>query len=232
MKALLLSAGYGKRLRPLTINTPKCLIKINDVSLLEIWIRKLNKIGVDEFIVNTHYLHDQVADFVKNSQFKNSIQIIYEKKLLGTAGTLLHNLDLFLNDECLLVHVDNYCEDSLLKFLKAHRNRPKQCLLTMLTFLTDKPKHSGIVELNKDNILVNFFEKISNPPSNLANAAVYILSKEFLKLLKNENLENTNDFSNHIIPKYIGKIFTYRTNKLYRDIGTLESYNEILDKFN
>lgn len=232
MKALLLSAGYGKRLRPLTINTPKCLIKINDVSLLEIWIRKLNKIGVDEFIVNTHYLHDQVVDFVKNSQFKNSIQIIYEKKLLGTAGTLLHNLDLFLNDECLLVHVDNYCEDSLLKFLKAHRNRPKQCLFTMLTFLTDKPKHSGIVELNKDNILVNFFEKISNPPSNLANAAVYILSKEFLKLLKNENLENTNDFSNHIIPKYIGKIFTYRTNKLYRDIGTLESYNEILDKFN
>ena len=72
MKALLLSAGTGSRLRPLTLKTPKCLVSINNKPLLQYWLEQLEKIGVKEFIINTHYLHDQVQDFIKkvNSQKK------------------------------------------------------------------------------------------------------------------------------------------------------------------
>ena len=60
MKALLLSAGYGKRLLPLTKDTPKCLIKINGITMLDLWISKIRKLGINEIIVNTHYLSDLV----------------------------------------------------------------------------------------------------------------------------------------------------------------------------
>ena len=88
MKALLLSAGIGSRLRPLTLKTPKCLVPINNKPLLQYWLEQLEKIGVKEFIINTHYLHDQVQDFIKKSKFSERITVIYEDELLGTGGTL------------------------------------------------------------------------------------------------------------------------------------------------
>ena len=79
--------------------------------------------------------------------------------------------------------------------------------------------------------MINFHEKISNPKSNIANGAVYILSDEFLNKLKEVDYIEINDFSNHIIPKYTRKIFTFKTNKLFRDIGTIDSYNFVNNSF-
>ena len=81
MKALLLSAGLGTRLRPLTDTIPKCLVQINGKPLLQIWLENLTKYGVKEFLINTHYLHKQVEDFANNSTFKEKITLIYEKEL-------------------------------------------------------------------------------------------------------------------------------------------------------
>ena len=71
LNAILLSAGFGKRLRPLTLTKPKCLIEVNDKSLLELWINHLQKLNVDSVIVNTHYLDYQVKQFLNNKKFKN-----------------------------------------------------------------------------------------------------------------------------------------------------------------
>ena len=88
IKALLLSAGFGKRLRPLTLNTPKCLVDINGEPLLVKWLKKLEKIGCEEVIINTHYLASQVEDVIKEwDQTRLRVEIIYEQELLGTAGT-------------------------------------------------------------------------------------------------------------------------------------------------
>lgn len=231
MKALLLSAGIGKRLRPLTYNTPKCLMQINGKPLLEIWLEKLSKIGVNKFLINTFYLHKKVEKFINNSDYRKLVELTHEEELLGTAGTLIKNINYFLDDDCFLIHADNYCEDDLLDFIQAHKNRPKECLFSMLTFDTDKPEQSGIVETNDKGILVKFHEKILNPSSNNANGAVYILSNEFLKLLSDKDYREINDFSNQIIPDFVGKIFTFKTNRLFRDIGTIESYNFINNSF-
>lgn len=88
-----------------------------------------------------------------------------------------------MGEDGLLIHSDNYCLADFNAFLKAHQNRPKKCLLTMMTFRTDNPTSCGIVELNKQGIVTGFHEKVSDPPGNLANGAIYILSAELLRTL-------------------------------------------------
>ena len=108
MKAILLSAGFGKRLMPYTSETPKCLLPVKGVPILEIWMNKLAKLGVKSFLINTHYMHDKVKDFAVKSKFKENITLIHENKLLGTGGTLRENLDFYDNKDGFLIHTDNY----------------------------------------------------------------------------------------------------------------------------
>jgi mannose-1-phosphate guanylyltransferase len=95
MKALLLAAGLGTRLRPITEKIPKCLVPINGVPLLDIWLEKLSNIGIEEFLINTHYLHQDVENFISKNKYKKKIKTTFEEKLLGTAGTLIKNKDFF-----------------------------------------------------------------------------------------------------------------------------------------
>ena len=93
----MLAAGLGTRLRPLTLNTPKCLVEINGEPLLINWLNKLKKIGCDEVLINTHYLASDVEKVIKEWGENNlKVTITYEEELLGTAGTLRRNLDLML----------------------------------------------------------------------------------------------------------------------------------------
>jgi len=225
-KVILLAAGYGKRLKPITNNMPKCLVSINGKPLLEIWLNKLSKEGFGPFLINTHYKNNLVSEFVNQSKFKNQIELVYEKKLLGTAGTLLKNIDFFDSNDGLFLHADNYCEENLNKFLQAHYNRPTNCIMTMLTFKTSKPHQSGIVITNKKGVLKYFFEKISKPPGKIANGAIYLLSPQILKLIK-KKFSSSKDFSNEIIQKFIGKIYCYNTKNFFLDIGDLKSYEQV-----
>ena len=101
-KALLLAAGLGTRLRPITINTPKCLVKIGNLPLLEIWLTKLKNAGCESVLINTHYLSDQIDNFLQNKRFGDmKITTSYEPVLLGTAGTLINNSDFFKSSSCL-----------------------------------------------------------------------------------------------------------------------------------
>ena len=143
MRALLLSAGFGTRLRPITNHTPKCLVPINGTPLLQIWLERLSAAGVQSFLINTHYLADKVKAFVEESDFRKNIQLTYEDVLLGTAGTLISNIDFFQGQDGLLIHADNYCLADFTAFEIAHNNRPLGCLMTMMTFRTDDPSSCG-----------------------------------------------------------------------------------------
>ena len=98
IKALLLAAGYGTRLRPITNVTPKCLVKINGKPLLSYWLKKLENLGCEEVIVNTHYLSHEVIRYLDKYK-SNNLKVItsHEEEILGTAGTLMKHLDFFEN---------------------------------------------------------------------------------------------------------------------------------------
>ena len=225
MRALLLAAGLGTRLRPLTDSIPKCLVPINGVPLLGHWFDLLFGSGIDAALVNLHYLPDQVEKFIQKSPYKNKIQMVYEEKLLGTAGTLLENKAFFQNTTILLVHADNYSIFNLSEFIHVHQLRPQRCDITMMTFHSDEPQTCGIVELDNENVVQAFHEKVDNPPGNIANGAVYILEASIFDFLKELGKKEI-DFSTEVLPHYLGKIYTYHNHEYHRDIGTPESYQK------
>jgi mannose-1-phosphate guanylyltransferase len=222
VKAILLAAGLGSRLRPITNNTPKCLVEVKGTPLIDIWISKLKCIGVDSILINTHYLASQVKNHIYNSDYKNNVQIIEEKMLEGTAGTLIKNLDFFDGNDGFLIHADNYCLDDLSNLVSTHKNRSKSCLMTMMTFSTDTPETCGIAEIDHNGILINFHEKKLNSRGNIANGAIYILSSEMLEILHDKH-RDSKDFSTDIIINFCGLIQTYHTDKFFIDIGTPEN---------
>jgi mannose-1-phosphate guanylyltransferase len=218
MRAILLAAGLGTRLRPFTETTPKCLIEIGGKPLVISWLEKLTDSGIREILINTHYLSGQVEGYLRNSVFAKALTFAYEPELLGTAGTLIKNTDFIDDQDCLLIHADNYMTSSLGPLLDAHSNRPVYCLMTMLTFRTDNPKSCGIVEIDERSVVQRFYEKVDSYHGTLANGAVYALSNELIRTLVNEK-----DFSKDVIPSQLGKIFSIETNGYFDDIGTPDS---------
>ena len=225
-RALLLAAGLGTRLRPITLHQPKCLVQIGNEPLLGRWLRQLEHAGCEAVLVNTHYLAQQVESFLQKWHSTSmKVDIIYEPDLLGTAGTLLANNDFFEGATGLLIHADNVMEDDICSFLSAHANRCRECLLTMLTFTTSCPNQCGIVELDNRHVVQGFHEKVSDPPSNRANGAIYAFEKEFLDYLRLA-APSPSDFSTQVLPYMLGKIQTWHTDKVYIDIGTPEQLSK------
>ena len=219
MRALLLAAGLGTRLRPLTDSTPKCLVPIKRKPLLDIWCEELLSAGVSKLLINLHYKSELVQDHVSRSKFADKIETVFEANLLGTAGTLIANRNFFNSEDGILLHADNYCEAEIEKVVDAHESRPENCELTMLGFRTTTPETCGILEVGQDRILEKMYEKSKENHGNLANAAFYILSKDLIKDLKSEK-----DFSTEVIPQYFGKTLVVETDRTFIDIGTPESY--------
>ena len=233
IKAILLSAGFGKRLRPLTLNTPKCLVSIDGEPLIIKWLKKLEEIGCEEALINTHYLASKVEEVIKGwDQTRLKVKITYEEELLGTAGTLRNNLNFFKDSIGLLIHTDNVTSMHLKDFLNAHFSRDMNCILSMVTFLSKTPEHCGVVKTDKNGILIDYFEKVKNPPSKIANGAIFAFEESFINYF--ENLSNSHeDFCKEIVPLLKGKIQTYFTNCLFIDIGLPDSLilaRELLNK--
>jgi len=225
MKALLLAAGIGSRLGELTKTTPKCLMKVGGQTMLDHWLGKLDKLGVTDFLINTHYLADQVDAFISTHPLCDRINISFEPILLGTGMSLVNHLEWLKTDDCFVVHVDNYCEDSLEGMCNAFRNRPSSCDGTMLVFKTNRPRECGIVGYDDNFILTNFHEKVDDPPSAEASGAVYLFSASFLHELSSE-APTLNEISKDLIPMMIGRINCYFTKRYFQDIGRPETLTE------
>jgi len=223
-KALLLAAGLGTRLSPLTDIWPKCLMPIKNRPLLEYWLGILHKVDIDNVLVNTHYYSVYVEDFLKQSHFKDWVHSVYEEKLLGTAGTLRKNADFFQDSTVMMTHADNWTCCDFSDFLYHHNKRPKDTVMTMMTFTCPTPSSCGIIELNDSGIVVGFHEKVDNPPGRLANAAVYLIEPEVIEWIKN-NPEIT-DFSTEVIPQFMGRISAWENKNIHRDVGTIETLKE------
>ncbi|MCX6838543.1 MAG: nucleotidyltransferase family protein [Verrucomicrobia bacterium] len=221
MNALLLAAGFGTRLRPLTDHTPKCLVEINGRPLLDYWLQDLHAAGVTEFVINTHHLSETVRSYVRQHALAPLIRIVHENHLLGTAGTLLANADFLKRGTTLIAHADNLCVCSWRDFLQSHQNRPANTLISMMTFRTDAPSQCGIVELDANGIVQGFHEKVVDPPGNLASAAVYLNEPEMLEFMQSLGPDVT-DLSTQILPLLLGRIATWQNHEILIDIGTPE----------
>ncbi len=222
MRALLLAAGMGLRLLPITATRPKCMVEINGRPLLDYWLELLFGAGIERALVNTHWLPDQVTDFVRASRWADRIDLIHEDELLGTGGTVLANRDWFQDEPFILAHADNLTDFDVRGFIDAHRARPAGHAITMLGFRTDTPRSCGILELDRRGTVIAFHEKVDDPPGNLANGAVYIFEPEVVGAIAAMGRPVV-DLSTEIIPRFVGRILCVETSGYHRDIGTPEN---------
>jgi mannose-1-phosphate guanylyltransferase len=224
VRALLLAGGLGTRLKPISNILPKCLMPIHGRPLIDIWIARLLKNNlIDRILINTHYKHEIVSDYLVNSTWKNQIEIVHEATLLGTAGTILENKNFFYGKDFFVAHADNLSAFDLSSFIQTYEGRGRNILATMMAFKTDDPSNCGILEL-ENNTLINFFEKDLKATGNLANGAVFIMSEKIFEII--HNLKNKQpDISVDLVPQLLGKINIFENTNTHIDIGNMVNWN-------
>lgn len=223
MRAVLLAAGLGTRLRPLTERVPKCLVPVQGQPLLGIWFELLFRRGaIERALVNTHWLAGEVERFVAASPWAARVDLVHEPDLLGTGGTLVANRTWIGEAPVLVAHADNLTELDVAGLIAAHRARPAGTAITMLAFRTDAPRSCGILETDARGIVRAFHEKVEDPPGDLANAAVYVFESEVIDAAASLGRPAV-DLSTEVIPRFLGRILAVETRGYHRDIGSPEA---------
>ncbi|HEV8393305.1 MAG TPA: nucleotidyltransferase family protein [Vicinamibacterales bacterium] len=229
MKAFLLAAGEGRRLRPLTDTVPKCLVPIGGTPLLAIWLAALERGGVTDVLVNLHYAHDHVRAFLNGWRSSLRIHTAYESSLLGSAGTVLTNRDFVRGEDSFLIaYADNLTTLDLARMTAFHDSTTTA--LTLGVSPTDRPSQKGTVVLDQGGRVVLFEEKVPQPRSNLANAGVYLArQRTFDYFPAAMPASGVLDFGFDVLPRMAPDLTAYRIEELLIDIGTLEDYARAQD---
>lgn len=223
MKAFLLSAGLGTRLRPLTEEIPKCLLPIGEKPLLQIWLEHLERQGVDEVLVNTHWHHRKVETLLAKWHSPSlKVTSFFEPVLLGSAGTVLANRHWVHTDEpFFILYGDNLTDANIGEMWSFHREHGLP--FTLGVFRTENPTQCGIVVADDDGYVHSFIEKPDNPESDLAAAGIYLADRRIFEMFP-ENHPTPFDLGHHVIPGLVGRMKCFFIKEFLMDIGTPRSY--------
>ncbi len=220
MKAFLLAAGHGTRLRPLTDRIPKCLVPIRGVPLLAIWLQRCAGLGIDEVLINLHTHAASVRDFLRQNSDGLRIRVVEESRLLGSAGTLRDNRDWIGSDDLFWVfYADVLNRADLDGMLRLHRQRRPAA--TLGVYEVPDPRRCGIVRTNEDGVIEQFIEKPTNPAGNLAFSGLMIGTPEMLAVIPDDTPA---DIGFHVLPRLTGRMLAFPIRDYLVDIGTMENY--------
>ncbi len=216
MKAFLLAAGLGTRLRPITDRTPKCMLRIGEAPLLDIWLDALAAAGVHEVLVNLHHLAAVVRSHLAARSGPPAVRLVEEPQLLGSAGTLLANRGFIESEEMFLaINADNLTDFNLGVLIDAHRGGG--AIATLSLFRAPQPAECGIVAV-EDGRVVGYVEKPANPRSDLANAGMYAFHPAVLDLIA---AGTPKDIGYDLLPQLVGRARAVTIGSCYFiDIGT------------
>jgi len=220
MKAFLLAAGIGSRLRPITDTTPKCMLPIGGRPLLDIWLDTFDRAGVNEVLVNLHHLPDVVRHHVQARAGAPAVRTFFEPELLGSAGTLAANRAWVDGEEMFLVcYADNLTDFDLCSLVQAHREHGG--IATLTVFHSERPSAGGVVELDAAGTVVGFEEKPRQPVSDLLNAGMYAFDPGVLDEIGGAP---PCDIGYYLLPRLVGQARAVPVEGYFRDIGTVDAY--------
>ena len=223
MKAVILSAGLGTRLHPLTKDRPKVMVHINGKPILWYHITLLKKYGIKDLWINLHPFPDLVKEYFGNgSKFGVNINYSFEHELLGTSGCLKNKKSGIEDDlkkgQFLVVYGDNLTNFDYKKLIDFH-NR-KKSLLSMGLYLSPEPWTMGVIETDKKGKIINMVEKPAreNIKTNQVNAGIYVCQPEVLNYIP----DGYSDWGFDIIPKILinNSLWAINTDSYIQDIGT------------
>ena len=227
MKAFLLAAGVGSRLRPITDTVPKCMLVIDDQPLLDVWLGAFARAGVDEVLVNLHHLPDVVSRYVATRTAPPAVRTFHEPELLGSAGTLLANREWVQAEEFFLAcYADNLTDFDLRSLVAAHRAHDAPA--TLAVFHSDNPSAGGVVELDRAGRVIGFTEKPSEPVSDLTNAGMYAFRPGVLDEIDGASPK---DIGYDLLPRLVGRARAVLVEGYFRDIGTPWAYQRAREEW-
>jgi mannose-1-phosphate guanylyltransferase len=227
VKAFLLAAGVGSRLRPITNSIPKCMLVIDDQPLLDIWLDAFDRAGVDEILVNLHHLPDVVRRHLATRTGPPAVRTVFERELLGSAGTLLANRQWVDGEEFFLAcNADNLTDFDLRSLIDVHRQH--SAIATLAVFHSPNPSAGGVVELDTGGRVIGFVEKPSQPVSDLTNAGMYAFHPSVL-----DEIDGTppRDIGYDLLPRLVGRARAALVDGYFRDVGTADAYRRAREEW-
>jgi len=235
MKALILAAGYGTRLYPLTINQPKPLLKVGSKSILGHIVEKLDvREEIDEiFVVTNNKFYTHFNKWKQTFSSNKTITIINDKTLnnqdrLGAIGDINYVIkDQNIEEDLLIIGGDNLFEDNLSAIFNLFQEKGNTIMLNDVKNI-ELAKLYGIVSINSEDKITNFVEKPESPESTLASTLIYAIKKEDLELINHVLKQGLADRAGDFI-KYLSENRTVSgiplTGKWF-DIGSLQQLKE------
>ena len=223
--AFILCAGFGKRLNPLTLDTPKPLIKLNNIAVLETCINLIENLGIQKITLNTFYLKDQIHDFINNKKFKSKISIIEDgESILDTGGGIKNMMKHTNEDNVLIFNPDtiwkkNYFNE-IIEMEKIYFSKKlKNILLLVKKELSFDKNLNGDFDL-KDNLIIN------NKDRKFIYTGCQIMNKKLLSDYKDKIFSITNVWNDLIEKK---ELYGFETNNNFYHLTDLETFRKLQD---
>ena len=223
--ALILCAGFGKRLNPITLDTPKPLLELNNVALLETCINLIEDLGIRKIIINTFYLGDQISNFIKNKNFISKIKIIDEgKTILDTGGGILNMINHSNENNFLVFNPDTLWHkdylDEIVKMEELYYSKKVQNILLLANKNLSFDKNlNGDFSLENDLIL-------KEDKNYFIYTGCQILSKKILINYKVENFSITRVWNSLIEKK---ELFGFESNNDFYHLTDLKTFKKLQD---
>lgn len=226
IKAMVMSAGVGSRLEPLTKYIPKPLVPIANRPVMDILFENLSKIGITDVICNTYYMADKIIERYSENNFGLNFNYIKESSLSGTAGGLKKCQSFFDEGSSFLVMSgDGLSNADLKKGIEIHKKSNAIATIGIKQIPLQEVQHFGVVVTDKEGFISEFQEKppVDKAKSNFINTGIYIFDYKIFDYIP----ENTfYDFAKDVFPKLLEEnaINTFEVNEYWSDIGTLDQY--------
>ena len=221
--AFILCAGYGKRLNPLTLETPKPLIKLNNIAVLETCINLIENLGIQQIILNTFYLKDQIHDFINHKKFNSKITIIDDGEYILDTGGGISNMMKHTNEENVLIFnpdtiwKKNYSNEIIEMEDIYFSKKLKNILLLVKKELSFDKNLNGDFDL-KENLI------IKNNENKFIYTGCQIMNKKLLSKYKDKKFSITNVWNDLIEKK---ELFGFETNNNFYHLTDLETFRKL-----
>ena len=226
IKAMIMAAGVGSRLEPLTKSVPKPLVPIANKPVMDILFENLAQIGIKDVICNTYYMADKIIERYTNNKFGINFNYIKEKTLSGTAGGVKKCQFFFEKDSTFVVlSADGLSNADLKHGIDIHKKSGAIATIGIKQIPMEDVPHFGVVVTDKDGFIAEFQEKpsIEEAKSNFINTGIYIFDYKVFDYIP----ENTfYDFAKNVFPKLLAEhaINTFEVKEYWSDIGTIAQY--------
>jgi NDP-sugar pyrophosphorylase family protein len=223
MKAFILAAGLGTRLRSLGLDVPKVMVPIGGKPLLEHHLELFKRQGIREFIVNLHYLPEKITTyFGDGSKFGVSITYSHEPEILGTAGAVKKMESELRTGSFIVFYGDNLVRVDFAPLLEFHRAR--KALATVALFASPEPWTGGVVETDSNGRVLRFVEKPDRKQvsTNLISAGIFVLEPQVLDVIPAGKFH---DFGKDVFPRLLAEgrpVYAMEPKAYIQDVGTPE----------